>query len=164
MQQDREAAEKEKRPFLNVRRSLELSQSEVERRLAHGDGHVVRFLIDRDRKVSIDDHIRGHVEWDCGLIADPVICRADGSPLYNFATVIDDVQMQITHVIRAEEHLTNTAVQALLFEALGHPLPEFAHIPFVAAPGTKEKLSKARKKDRQIPQKSAIQETVRSGG
>ncbi len=72
--------------------------------------------------------------------------RADGSPLYNFATVVDDAHLQITHVIRAEEHLTNTAVQVLMFEALGHKLPEFAHIPFVAAPGTKEKLSKRDKK------------------
>jgi len=145
-QADRTAAEKEKRPFLNIRRSLELSESDVQQRLEEGVPHVVRFLIDRDRQVSIDDHIRGHVEWDCGLIADPVICRADGSPLYNFASVVDDAAMQITHVIRAEEHLTNTAVQALLFDALGHDLPEFAHIPFVAAPGTKEKLSKREKK------------------
>ena len=145
-QQDREAAEKEKRTFLNIRRSLELSAEEVEHRVADGTPHVIRFLVDRERTVSIDDQIRGHVEWDCGLIADPVICRGDGSPLYNFASVVDDALMQISHVIRAEEHLTNTAVQALLFEALGHPLPAFAHIPFVAAPGTKEKLSKRDKK------------------
>ncbi len=145
-QTDRAAAEQEKRPFLNIRRALELSDAEREQYLAEGRPHVVRFLIDRAAKVSIDDHIRGHVEWDCGLIADPVICRGDGSPLYNFATVVDDAQLQITHVIRAEEHLTNTAVQALLFDALGYSRPEFAHIPFVAAPGTKEKLSKREKK------------------
>src|SRR5690606_4044528 len=81
-----------------------------------------------------------------GLIPDPVICRGDGSPLYNFATVVDDAHFQITHVIRAEEHLTNTAVQALLFDAFGYERPQFAHIPFVAAPGTKEKLSKREKK------------------
>jgi glutamyl-tRNA synthetase len=141
-QADRAAAEKVKRPFLNIRRSLDLSDKEREQYLAEGRPHVVRFLIDRTATVSIDDHIRGHVEWNCSLIADPVICRGDGSPLYNFATVVDDVLLQITHVIRAEEHLTNTAVQALLFDALGRPRPEFAHIPFVAAPGSKEKLSK----------------------
>jgi glutamyl-tRNA synthetase len=141
-QADRAAAEKDKRPFLNIRRSLDLPDSVCEQCLAEGRPHVVRFLVDRTATVSVDDHIRGHVEWDCGLIADPVICRGDGSPLYNFATVVDDVLLNITHVIRAEEHLTNTAVQALLFDALGRPRPEFAHIPFVAAPGSKEKLSK----------------------
>ncbi len=145
-QSDREAAEKEKRPFLNIRRSLDLSDTEREQFLAEGRPHVVRLLVNREAKVSIDDHIRGHVEWDCGLIADPVICRGDGSPLYNFATVVDDAQLEITHVIRAEEHLTNTAVQAMLFDALGHERPGFAHIPFVAAPGSKEKLSKRVKK------------------
>ncbi|GEM_PF-2752129 len=69
---------------------------------------MVRFLISRDRPVSIDDQVRGHVEWDCNLMPDPVIARADGSPLYNFATVVEDAQLEITHVIRAEEHLTNT--------------------------------------------------------
>ena len=73
---------------------------------------------------------------------DPVIMRSNGSFLYNFATVVDDAQMQITHVIRAEEHLANTPVQALIHNALGNPLPVFAHIPFITAPGSTKKLSK----------------------
>jgi len=154
-QADRQAAEKEKRPYLNIRRSLDLTPQQQADFLAEGRPFVVRSLVDRTRKVSIDDHVRGHVEWDCGLIADPVIVRGNGMPLYNFASVVDDLDLQITHVVRAEEHLTNTAVQALLFEALGGPMPEFAHIPFVAAPGTKEKLSKREKnleKYRKSPQ------------
>lgn len=147
LQADREAAEREKRPFLNVRRALDLSPAQVAELEQAGQPYVIRFLVDRTRKIAIDDHVRGHVEWDCGLIADPVIMRSNGMPLYNFATVVDDIDLEITHVIRAEEHLTNTAVQALLFEALGRSLPEFAHIPFVAAPGTKEKLSK---RDKQL--------------
>jgi glutamyl-tRNA synthetase len=139
---DRDAAQNEKRPYLNVRRSLELTEAERERLAADGAPHVVRLLVDRARKVGIVDHVRGPVEWDCGLIADPVICRSDGSPLYNFATVVDDVHLKISHVIRAEEHLTNTAVQLLIYDAFGMPPPEFAHIPFVAAPGTTKKLSK----------------------
>ncbi|MEZ6065599.1 MAG: glutamate--tRNA ligase [Planctomycetaceae bacterium] len=142
IQADRQAAEQEKRNYLNIRRSLDLSADEVARLIAEGRPHVIRLLVDRDRKVAIDDVVRGHVEWDAALISDPVICRQDGSPLYNFATVVDDAALEITHVIRAEEHLTNTAVQVLLFEALGHALPTFAHIPFVAAPGTSKKLSK----------------------
>ena len=140
--EQREAAEREKQQYLSSRSSLDLSSDEVESRKAAGDPHVVRFLIPRERTVSIDDQVRGHVEWDCSLMVDPVIARADGSPLYNFATVVDDAQMQISHVIRAEEHLSNTPVQVLIHEALGHKLPEFAHIPFVAAPASKRKLSK----------------------
>ncbi len=154
-QADRQEAEKEKRTYLNVRRSLELTDSQRADLEAQGVPFVIRFLVDRTRKVGINDHVRGEVEWDCSLIADPVIMRGNGMPLYNFASVVDDLDLQITHVIRAEEHLTNTAVQALLFEALGGPLPEFAHIPFVAAPGTKEKLSKREKnleKYRKSPQ------------
>jgi glutamyl-tRNA synthetase len=139
---DRKQAEREKRPYLNVRRSLELSDEQKREFDAQGRPWVLRLLVPRDRKVRIHDLIRGDVEWDAGLIPDPVLCRADGSPLYNFATVIDDIDLEITHVIRAEEHLTNTAVQVLVYEALGAKLPEFAHVPYVAAPGSKEKLSK----------------------
>lgn len=144
VQADRQAAEKEKRPYLNVRRSLELTPGQVEDNVAQGKPHVVRFLVSRDggKKVVIDDAVRGRVEWDAALLADPVIMRSDGSPLYNFATVVDDGAMAITHVIRAEEHLSNTPVQVLMHEALGHELPAFAHIPFVTAPGSTKKLSK----------------------
>lgn len=142
IQADREAAQKEKKPYLNIRRSLELSEEERAQYEQEGRPSVVRFLIPRDEKVVIEDEIRGQVEWDAGLISDPVIQRADGSPLYNFATVIDDASMKITHVIRAEEHLSNTPTQVLLHQALGHDIPTFAHIPFVTAPGTTKKLSK----------------------
>lgn len=142
IQADRAAAQAAKRPYLNERRSLDSSDAEIEQFLAEGRPHVVRFLVPREGTVAIDDHVRGHVEWDAGLIPDPVICRANGSPLYNFATVVDDSQLQISHVIRAEEHLSNTPIQVLLHQALGNELPEFAHIPFVTAPGTTRKLSK----------------------
>ncbi|APZ93558.1 glutamate--tRNA ligase [Fuerstiella marisgermanici] len=138
----REAAEKQKVVYTSSRTSLNLSDDEVAAKLEAGDAHVVRFLVPRDRKVAIDDNVRGHIEWDCSLMVDPVIARGDGSPLYNFATAVDDGQLQISHVIRAEEHLSNTPIQVLLHEALGNTLPQFAHIPFVAAPGGKKKLSK----------------------
>jgi glutamyl-tRNA synthetase len=139
---DRRQAEREKRPYVNIRRSLELTAQQKADLAAQGRPSVLRFLIPRDQKVVLDDHIRGRVEWDAALLPDPVILRADGSPLYNFATVVDDAQMQITHVVRAEEHLSNTPIQILLHQALGNMLPEFAHVPYVAAPGSKEKLSK----------------------
>ena len=139
---DREDAEAEKRPYLNVRRSLDLNPSQIEQFLAEGRPYVVRLLVPRDQSVAIDDAVRGHVEWDCALMADPVLVRSDGSPLYNLATAVDDAQMQISHVLRAEEHLSNTPVQVLIHQALGNTLPQFAHVPYVAAPGSKEKLSK----------------------
>jgi glutamyl-tRNA synthetase len=139
---EREAAEKEKRPYLNSRRSLDLSDSQIEQQLVEGRPHVVRFQVPRGEKIAIDDVVRGHVEWETSLIPDPVILRGDGTPLYNFATVVDDAAYRISHVIRAEEHLSNTPVQVLLHQALGNTLPVFAHIPFVTAPGTTRKLSK----------------------
>ncbi len=152
VQQQREAADKEKRPFISSRKSLELSDAEVQKLVAEGRPHVIRFLIPREQTIALDDVVRGHVEWDASLIADPVIMRGDGTPLYNFATVVDDAAMDITHVIRAEEHLSNTPPQILMHQALGHTLPVFAHIPFVTAPGTTKKLSKREiKKYRENP-------------
>ena len=140
--EDRKQAEAAKRTYINVRRSLELSETERQQLEASGRPFVVRFLVPRDQKIAIDDAVRGHVEWDCSLMPDPVIMRSNGSFLYNFATVVDDAQMQITHIIRAEEHLANTPVQALIHLALENPLPVFAHIPFITAPGSTKKLSK----------------------
>jgi glutamyl-tRNA synthetase len=139
---DRAVAEAAKQQFVNIRRSLELTDAERAQFEAEGRPYVVRFLVPRDQRVAIDDAVRGHVEWDGALMVDPVIMRSNGTVLYNFATVVDDAHMQITHVIRAEEHLTNTAVQALLHEALGNTPPIFAHIPFITAPGSTKKLSK----------------------
>ncbi|RLS54212.1 MAG: glutamate--tRNA ligase [Planctomycetota bacterium] len=139
---DREAAEKEKRQYVSSRSSLALSDAERADLEAKGQPYVVRLLVPRGQKVAIHDHIRGDVEWDCNLMPDPVIQRGDGSALYNFASVVDDIDLRITDVIRSEEHLTNTSIQMLVFQALGAKAPEFAHIPYVAAPATTKKLSK----------------------
>ncbi len=139
---DRAEADKAKRPYINIRRSLDLTAEQRAAHLAEGRPWVLRFLVPRGETVVIDDIIRGRVEWDTSLLPDPVIVRGNGGPLYNFATVVDDAQLQITHVIRAEEHLSNTPIQVLLHKALGNTLPTFAHVPYVAAPGSKEKLSK----------------------
>ena len=141
-QAQRESAEKEKRVYVSSRVSLELSAADSEKMAAEGKPFVVRLQIPRSDKVVINDHIRGKVEFDCSLMPDPVIARSDGSPLYNFATVVDDAAFEITHVIRAEEHLSNTPIQVLLHRALDNKTPEWAHIPYVASPGSKEKMSK----------------------
>ncbi len=143
VRQEREAAEKAKEVYLNPRRSLELSDAEIQQHLTDGNEFVYRLKVPRDQKISIVDHVRGEVEWDCSKMNDPAVARGDGSPLYNFATVVDDYALKITHVIRAEEHLSNVPPQYLLYKALGYEnMPEFAHIPFVCAPGGKKKLSK----------------------
>lgn len=102
----------------------------------------LRLKVPTGQTVVIDDVIRGRVEVQTDTIGDPVIVRADGRPLYNFAVVVDDTAMQITHVIRAAEHLSNTPIQVLIYQALGFPLPVFAHVPVVNEPGSKKKLSK----------------------
>lgn len=153
IQADREAAQAEKKQYLNIRRSLDLTEEQIAEYEAEGRKPVIRLLVPRDEKIQFKDAVRGEMEFDCGLISDPVIARADGSPLYNFATTVDDADLEITHVIRAEEHLSNTPIQLLIYQALGWDVPTFAHIPFVAAPGTKEKLSKRKlEKYRKNPQ------------
>ncbi|MFM7059519.1 MAG: glutamate--tRNA ligase [Planctomycetota bacterium] len=141
-QRQREEAEREKRVYISSRDSLQLTEGQIAQKLAENVPCVIRLKVPRTDTVVINDHVRGTVEWDCGLMPDPVIARSDGSPLYNFATVVDDAAMQITHVIRAEEHLSNTPIQVLLHRALGNDTPEWAHIPYVAAPGGREKISK----------------------
>jgi len=104
---------------------------------AEGRRPVIRFKIDDDREISWIDMVRGKVSWKASdLGGDMVIARASdedaiGQPLYNMAVVVDDIDMQITHVIRGEDHIANTAKQILLYEALEAKIPEFAHTPLI---------------------------------
>lgn len=109
---------------------------------AEGRPYALRFQVPLGRTVVIHDLIKGDVEQKTDEMGDFVIVRAGGQPLYNFASVVDDADMAITHVVRAEEHLTNTFSQILVFQALEYELPAFAHVPYVAAPGSRKKLSK----------------------
>ncbi|MDQ2965031.1 MAG: glutamate--tRNA ligase, partial [Chloroflexota bacterium] len=98
---------------------------------AEGRKPAIRFRVG-DRTVGFDDLVRGHVEFDStNLGGDFVILRADRTPLYHFTVVVDDADMEISHVIRGEEHLSNTPKHILLFEALGHAIPQFAHLPLI---------------------------------
>jgi glutamyl/glutaminyl-tRNA synthetase len=139
---EREAAEKEKRPFLYSRRWLAETAADRARFEAEGRKGVVRLKMPRDGQCRFHDHIRGDMVIDWASEQDHVVQRADGSCLYNLASVVDDFDMKISHVIRAEEHLSNTARQVFVAQGLGYPLPEYAHVPFVAEPGSKNKLSK----------------------
>lgn len=102
----------------------------------------IRFAVPLSRKtVTFEDLIRGMVTFHTNLIDDFIIARSDGGPLYNFVVVCDDAYMRITHIIRGEEHLSNTPKQILLYEALGYTLPQFAHVPLILGPDG-NKLSK----------------------
>lgn len=137
---DKAAADAGKRAYRFRRKPY--TDEQIRRFEAEGRPFALRFEVPLGRKVVVNDLIKGAVEQSTDDIGDFVIVRPDGSPLYNFASVVDDAQMRITHVVRAEEHLPNTYSQMLLFEALGYELPQFAHVPYVAEPGSKKKLSK----------------------
>ncbi len=83
------------------------------------------------QKIKVNDLIRGEIEFDATTIKDQVLIKSDGSPTYNFACVVDDAAMGITHVIRGDDHISNTPKQAMLYEALGFTLPDFAHLPLI---------------------------------
>lgn len=108
-----------------------LSPEQIEAYKKEGRKPTIRFRTPENTTVEFNDMIRGHMCFDSNGIGDFVIVKADGVPVYNFAVVIDDALMRITHVIRAEEHLSNTPRQAVLFEALGFKLPTFAHISLI---------------------------------
>ncbi|MFH0799336.1 MAG: glutamate--tRNA ligase [Pseudomonadota bacterium] len=102
---------------------------------------VVRFKAPTDGATEFHDICRGTVRTENAELDDLIIARSDGSPTYNFTVVVDDVTMGITHVIRGDDHINNTPRQVLLYEALGFPAPEFAHLPMIHGPD-KKKLSK----------------------
>ena len=118
-----------------------LSTEEVAERIAKVEKPVVRFSVPHDQRVVIDDAVRGRVVFESEGIGDFVIVKSDGIPTYNFAVVIDDHLMAISHVIRAEEHLSNTPRQVLLYEAFGWQVPQFAHISLILGEDHK-KMSK----------------------
>ncbi len=109
----------------------DLSETDCNRLEGEGRKPVLRFRVPRGKVLTVRDKVRGAVSFDCNGIGDFIIVKSDGIPTYNFAVVVDDHTMGITHVVRAEEHLSNTPLQILLFEALGWPVPEFAHISLI---------------------------------
>ena len=118
-----------------------LSESEREARRAEGREAVIRFRIG-EGSVEFDDLVRGRVSIDTSQLGgDLVIARSDGSPLYHFVVVVDDIAMRISHVIRGEDHLSNTPKHVLLFRALGAEPPVFAHLPLILNPD-RSKMSK----------------------
>ncbi len=138
LEADRHAQEAAHEPPRYVGRCAHLTPEQRAEREAEGRRAAIRFRIEPGI-VRFDDLVRGQVEIDAAnLGGDLVILRADGTPLYHFTVVVDDAAMRISHVIRGEDHLSNTPKHILLFRALGHPEPKFAHLPLILNPdGTK---------------------------
>ncbi len=138
---DRRAQEAARLPPRYVGRCAALTREERADREAEGRRGALRFRVGTG-VVAFDDIVRGIVEIDvANLGGDFVIVRADGSPLYNFTVVVDDADMEISHVIRGEDHISNTPKQLLIFRALGYPEPRYAHLPLILNPD-RTKMSK----------------------
>jgi glutamyl-tRNA synthetase len=124
-------------------RAVELAHELVEKGHAYEDEGAIRFRQPDDGIVSWEDAVRGRIEFKNELLKDPVIVRSDGRPLYNFVSPVDDILDGITHVIRAEDHVSNTPTQINILRALGADLPVYAHVPNINGDDGK-KLSKRR--------------------
>ncbi len=140
LQQEKQAAYREKKDWRYDRRCLRLSPAERAEKERAGISGAVRFLVP-EHPVTFHDVVLGDITRESSNIEDFIILRADGTPTYNFACVIDDHDMEITHVIRGADHVTNTPKQILMYEALGFDQPVFAHLPLILGKD-KAKLSK----------------------
>lgn len=142
----RSAVESKQGVFRYSRRWMAEGPGERHRFESEGRRAVVRLKMPSSGRLDLDDLVRGRVEFEWCREQDHVIRRQDGTFLYHLASAVDDAEMGITHIIRAEEHLSNTPRQVFILQALGKPLPRFAHLPYVAEPGSKNKLSKRKMK------------------
>ena len=125
-----------------LKNSLTLSKDEVERLLAENVPYVVRFKMPIDRILNLEDIIRGKSSVNTNTLDDKVLVKNDGMPTYHFANIVDDHEMEITHVIRGEEWLPSLGLHYLLYEAMGWERPQFAHLSLILKPEGKGKLSK----------------------
>ncbi len=138
---ERDAAMATGVPYKYSRKALELSEGEVKAKLDAGEAYTIRFKMPDSGWLKYKDMVRGKIAFDNSLISDFVIMKSDGTPSYNFAVVVDDLAMKISHVIRGEDHISNMPRQAAVFAALGATLPEYGHLPMILGPD-KAKLSK----------------------
>lgn len=141
LEAEREAARRAKIAYRYSRRCRALTPEQRKEFEAQGRRSVVRFAMPLSGTVAFDDLIRGHIVFDNAELDDLVIVKSDGIPTYNFAAVVDDSTMRITHVIRGEDHISNTPKQIHIYHALGEDVPLFAHLPMILGPD-RSKLSK----------------------
>jgi glutamyl-tRNA synthetase len=141
LQQRREKAQKENKPFKYDKRCLHLSPDEVKARLKEETPYAIRLNIPDEGETVFNDLVWGETVFKNSELEDIVILRSNGNPTYNFAVVVDDYIMRISHIIRGEDHLSNTPKQLQIYIALDMKIPEFAHVPLIL--GTdKKRLSK----------------------
>ena len=127
---------------MTMKNSLTLPADEVEKRLAAGDPYVIRFKMPRNEEVRFQDLIRGWVVFSTNELDDKVLFKSDGMPTYHLANVVDDMTMNISHVIRGEEWLPSAPLHVLLYKAFEWEAPLFAHLPLILKPDGNGKLSK----------------------
>jgi glutamyl-tRNA synthetase len=141
LEQERRAQLASGQPARYAGTCRDIPSAVAERRVEQGEPAAVRFRVPPNREVVFVDAVRGEVRFHTDVIGDPVILRAGGVAAYNFAVVVDDALMGMTHIVRGEDHISNTPRQILMYEAMGFPVPEFAHVAMVLGPDH-TKLSK----------------------
>jgi nondiscriminating glutamyl-tRNA synthetase len=134
LEADRQAMLKQGLPPKYAGTCRAIPKEEAAARVASGEKAVIRLRVPAGREVTFDDVVRGRVAFHTEVIGDPVLVRSDGVPAYNYAVVIDDALMKVTHVVRGEDHISNTPRQLLLYEAFGWQPPTFAHLSLVMGP------------------------------
>ncbi|MBQ9244767.1 glutamate--tRNA ligase [bacterium] len=148
LEAEKEEATKNKQAYVYSKKCENLTEEQKAKLRAEGRKPAIRFSVDKARKafhdspiVHFEDLVKGDLHQDTSLIGDFVIMKSNGSPTYNFAVVIDDMLMKISHIIRGEDHISNTFKQILIYEALGAKVPKFGHLGMILAPD-RSKLSK----------------------
>ena len=148
LEAEKEEATKNKKPYVYSKRCENLTDEQKEQFRKEGRKAAIRFSIKKAQEAFYDnpvihftDMVKGDLHQDTSLIGDFVIMKSNGSPTYNFAVVIDDMLMKISHIIRGEDHISNTFKQILIYKALGAEVPEFGHLGMILAPD-RSKLSK----------------------
>ncbi|MDD3150855.1 MAG: glutamate--tRNA ligase [Candidatus Gastranaerophilales bacterium] len=140
LEAEKEIAQVEKNPYVYSKKCLTATPEQIETYKKEDRKPILRFKVP-DKKVQFNDLVKGNLEFDTSLIGDFAIMKSNGTPTYNFAVVVDDIQMKMSHIIRGEDHISNTARQILIYEAFGAKIPEFAHVGMILAPD-RSKLSK----------------------
>ena len=140
LEQEKEEAVKNHKPYVYSRKCLNITPEQKEQYIKEGRKPSIRFKVEH-KELIFNDMVKGELKFDTSLIGDFVIMKSNGTPTYNFAVVIDDMLMKISHIIRGEDHISNTPKQILIYEALGAKVPEFGHLGMILAPD-RSKLSK----------------------
>jgi nondiscriminating glutamyl-tRNA synthetase len=140
LERDRELALQHKQPPIYSGKCRGLDPEQSQRRRASGEAAAIRLRIP-EHPIRFHDIVHGPIEFSNEVVSDPIILRSTGIPVYNYVVVVDDALMDITHVIRGDDHLSNTPKQVALYEALGWPVPEFAHLSTILG-SDRERLSK----------------------